>query len=210
MKHLLRIFFVLALLCGGSSSSIARASGIDFRMTVLDPPNSCTPDDTACFIFNAGVPFNVSLSQSVCDQFGLGNGVTPGTYGCFLANNATPGTIDSLELSFLGAPLGNQPASCDSGGQNGTPSALNVVSCTETNGLYDLSFAGGTGIAPGSDLIVFEEGADPTLFQGGSGVVGITPEPDSLMLFSTGVMMAGLYMSRRIWTTVKGSAAGNR
>jgi hypothetical protein len=77
---------------------------------------------------------------------------------------------------------------------------------------YALDFAGGAGVAPGGALIVFEQGENPADFQGGSGTVGVgvAPEPDSLLLFSTGVMMAGLYMSRRIWTTVKGSAASNR
>ncbi|WP_158944632.1 hypothetical protein [Granulicella sp. S190] len=207
MKQLLRIFFVLALLCGGSS--IAKASGVDFRMTVLDPPNGCLPGDTSCFAFNPGQSFSVALSQNVCDQFDLGQGLDQGTYGCLLINNATTKTINSLTLSFLGAPLGNQDASCDSAGQDGIPSALNVVSCSEANGLYNLSFAGGTGIPAGNDIIVFEEGANADLFQGGTGSVGVTPEPDSLLLFSTGVMMAGLYMSRRIWTNAKKSSEIN-
>ncbi len=203
MKHLFRILFVAALFC--CCSGIAKAD-IDFRMTVLDPPNSCTSDMTQCFIHNAGEPFAVALAQGTCPE-GLGGDLPTNSYGCFIGDNLTGGTINSLTLTFEGAPLGNQPASCDANGQGNLPSALQVVSCTEVNGTYILSFAGGAGIAPFSDIIIFEQGTDPAGFQGGEGVVGITPEPDSLLLFSTGVMMAGLYMSRRMWMTAKGSAS---
>jgi hypothetical protein len=206
MKHLFRILFVLAVLCGGSS--IAHATGIDFRMTVLDPPNGCLQGDSSCAVYNPGTPLSVAISADECGPFGLTG--PQGMYGCLVINNLTGSTINSLSLTFFGDPLGNQDASCDSLGQNGLPSVLNVVSCGEVNGNYQLDFAGGTGVANGSDLVVFEEGADPSLFEGGSASVGVTPEPDSLLLFSTGVMMAGLYMSRRVWTTVRKSSDGNR
>jgi len=219
MKHLIRILFVLALICSGSS--IARADGVDFRMTVLDPPavDACnpvgvpsgSPGNTNCTIFTGGDISPINLSQAACNGAGIGAGLTSGTYGCFVVDNESGSTIDSLELGFLLAPLDSQSASCDADGQSGLPSALNVVSCgpDPNNPLeYALDFAGGAGVAPGSALIVFEQGADPSDFQGGSGTIGVTPEPDSLLLFSTGVMMAGLYMSRRVWTTVRKSPDG--
>jgi hypothetical protein len=222
MKHLLRVLFVLALLCGGSS--LAHASGIDFRMTVLDPPAEAvcnpagipqgSPGNTNCTVFTGGDISPINLSQAACNGAGIGNGLTSGTYGCFVVDNESGDTITSLELGFLIAPLTTTPQ-CDSGGQVGNggtviPSALNVVSCgpDPSNPLdYALDFAGGAGVAPGSALIVFEQGENPGDFQGGSGTigVGVTPEPDSLLLFSTGVMMAGLYMSRRFLTTAKKS-----
>ncbi|MBB5342201.1 hypothetical protein [Tunturibacter empetritectus] len=210
MKHLLRVLFVLALLCGGSS--LAHASGIDFRMTVLDPP-SCEQGNTFCQEFNGADTLpSVSLSTAACNSVGINLGPNATPYGCFVLSNFSGETIDSLTLHFLLGPLGNQDASCDSQGQSGIPSALNVVSCTnnEQTGFYDLVFGGGAGVPTGQNLIVFEQGADPNLFQGGNGTVGVTPEPDSLLLFSTGVMMAGLYMSRRIWTTFRKTADGNR
>jgi hypothetical protein len=203
MKHLLRIIFVLALLCGGSS--LAHASGIDYRMTVLDPPavDTCnpvgvpqgSPGNTNCTIFTGGDISPINLSQAACNGAGVGEGLTSGTYGCFVIDNESGSTITSLELSFLTGPLNDQPAGCDTAGQNGIASALDVVSCTSANGRYDLSFAADAnfaGVIPGNALIVFEQGADPADFQGGSGTVGVgvTPEPDSLLLFSTGVMMA--------------------
>ena len=128
-------------------------------------------------------------------------------------DNESGSTIDDLVLGFDQGPLDFQPAGCDADGQNGIASALNVVSCgtdPANPSDYLLHFGGGAGVAPGGALIVFEQGADPADFQGGSATIGITPEPDSLLLFSTGVMMAGLYMSRRMWTTVRKSADGNR
>jgi hypothetical protein len=218
MKHLLRVLFVLALLCGGSS--FAHASGIDFRLTNLDPPavDVCnppgvpqgSPGSTNCTIFTGGSVSPVNLSQAACTGAGIGAGLTSGTYGCFVLDNESGFTINSDILSFLIAPLVTTP-SCDSAGQDGIASALDVVSCgvDPSNPLaYLLDFAGGPGVAPGGALIVFEEGENPNDFQGGSAIIGlsgVTPEPDSLLLFSTGVMMAGLYMSRRIWTTSRKS-----
>jgi len=207
MKHLFRILFVLALLCGGSS--LAHADGVDFRMTVLDPPNGCLPGDSSCAIYNPGSPaLSVALSADQCTPFGLTG--PRGDYGCLIINNLTGSTITSLNLSF-DAPIEGQTASCDSAGQNGLTSVLNpTATCGQTvqtpNGLvYQLDFAGGTGVPNGNDLVIFEEGAAPGDFVGGMATVGIAPEPDSLLLFSTGVMMAGLYMSRRFWTPVRKS-----
>jgi hypothetical protein len=204
MKYLLRVLFVLALICGGSS--LAHAD--DYRLTVLDPPNLCA-DPSLCFIGAPGTEFNVGLSADACPP-GVSANLTPGTFGCFVGDNLTGATITSLLLTF-DAPIEGQTASCDNAGQGDLKSALNVVSCglNQDGTKFILDFAGGTGVAPLGDLIIFEEGADPADFVG-TGVVGITPEPDSLLLFSTGVMMAGLYMSRRMWMTVRKSADGNR
>jgi len=225
MKYLLRVLFVLALLCGGSG--FAHADGIDFRLTNLDPPavDVCnpvnvpvgSPGNTNCTIFSGGDISPINFSQAACNGAGYGNGLTSGTYGCFVVDNESGSTIDSLELGVLIAPLITTP-SCDAAGQTnnqGTfiPSVLNVVSCgpDPNNPLeYALDFAGGAGVAPGNALIVFEQGEDPNDFQGGSATIGVTPEPDSLLLFSTGVMMAGLYMSRRMWTTARKSTDGSR
>jgi len=216
MKYLLRVLFVLALLCGGAS--FAHADGVDFRMTVLDPPAvdvcnpagtpSGSPGDTNCTIFTTGDISPVNLSQAACTGAGIGAGLTAGTYGCFVVDNESGTTITDLQLSFLLGPLNSQPAGCDADGQNGIASALNVISCgpdPNNSSDYLLHFGGGTGVAPGGALIVFEQGADPSDFQGGSAAINVAPEPDSLLLFSTGVMMAGLYMSRRLWTTARKS-----
>jgi hypothetical protein len=67
------------------------------------------------------------------------------------------------------------------------------VSCEQVGSTYVLKFAGGTGVPTGTDFVFFEEGALPSDFTG-TAVIGVeTPEPDSVVLFSTGVMMAGLF-----------------
>ncbi len=221
MKYLLRVLFVLALLCGGSS--LAHADGIDFRMTVLDPPADAfcngvnqphgSPGNTNCTTFSGGDISPVNLSAAACTGAGVDTtGLETGTFGCFVLDNESGKTISAIDLGFLIADLTTTP-SCDSAGQGNLPSVLDVVSCgpDPNNPLaYALDFAGGAGVPPGNALIVFEEGENPNDFQGGTATIGLAPEPDSLLLFSTGVMMAGLYMSRRMWTTVGKSANGKR
>jgi hypothetical protein len=210
MKYLLRVLFALAILCGGSS--LAHADSVDYRMTVLDPP-TCEMGNTFCQEFDGADTLpTVNLSTAACNSVGINLGPDATSYGCFILSNFSGQTIDSLTLHFDLAPLGDQDASCDSQGQSGLPSGLDVVSCTkdEANGVYNLIFGGGPGIPTGSNMIVFEQGADPADFEGGNGTVGVTPEPDSLLLFSTGVMMAGLYMSRRIWTSARKPADSTR
>lgn len=198
MKYL-RAIFVLALFCG--LSSFALADDIDFHMSVLDPPqqlNYTSIDNTD--------PFAVSFSA--CPQ------IIQAT-ACFTGFNDTNQTFTSLSLIFDNSTNPNDPndfvnflngqtPNCDT-----TPvaSLFGTATCSlnpqETE--YLLNFSGGSGIAPGQFFFIAETGPTAAAFGVGSGVVGITPEPDSLLLFATGVMMAGLFLFRQGWLKVSGA-----
>lgn len=192
MKHLLRVLFILALFCGFTGH--ARA---DFHATVLDPMGDmCLSTDNNCTIYDTST-FSVQLSSAECAFLNLPDAATD---GCFLGINGTGETITSLSLVFSNASsLG--ALTCDTADNPpGLPATVFTnPTCSETGPPYTLSFAGGPGLAPEADFIIFEDGAAPGDLGTGQGSVTITPEPDSFLLFSTGVMMmtAGLYLSKR-------------
>ena len=186
------------LFCGLSSH--ARADGIDFRATVLDGPNDCLGDNTGCNIHDPTATLTIALSQDACP-----NNITSDLpYGCYIGDNLTGETINSLSLIFTGAPFPGQVPSCDANGQDNVPSVFLVVTCQQVGNTYVLDFAGGPGVPTGTDFVLFEEGEDPAAFQG-TGTVTVTPEPDSILLFSTGVMFFGLFA---FWKSRLASASG--
>jgi hypothetical protein len=64
-------------------------------------------------------------------------------------------------------------------------------------GGFDISFSGGS-IGNSNQFIILEVGADPKLFDG-SATANPIPEPNSLILFSTGsmMMMAALFLKKQ-------------
>jgi type 1 fimbria pilin len=207
MKSFLRVLFILALFCG--VSSFAHAAEIDFHAQVLDPTCVTNPD-AACTLLPAdtGVPFPINLTANTCDvQSQLGHipsGILPadGNYGCFVGTNNTGVPITSISVTFAAGPLGG--AGCDTQIPDG---AFSNASCTppnpgDPNPVYALSFTGGAILNTGA-FILIETGLPAGDFVG-TGVVN-TPEPDSLLLFSTGVMMmaGGLFMKRRSFAFMK-------
>lgn len=199
-----RAILALALLCG--FSSLALADDIDFHMSVLDPPqqlNYTSIDNTD--------PFAVSFSA--CPQ------IIKAT-ACFTGFNDTNQTFTSLNLIFDNSTnpqdpndfinfLNGQTPNCDT-----TPalslfaSAACSLNTAETQ--YLLNFSGGSGIAPGQFFFIAETGPTAAAFGVGEGVVGITPEPDSLLLFATGIMMAGLFFFRQGWMRVANQRSNPR
>jgi hypothetical protein len=202
MKYLLRVLFVVALFFGVTSG--ARAQG--FHMQVLDPGNICGGvDPTGCIIIDSSAPLTIDLNAATCKFAGVPDlPSNPNTYGCAVLLNVTGEDITSLNLTFAG--LEGLTFSCETA----IPGSIFADnSCgTSGGGVDSFSFFGGVlpslswcsnGIA-----IIYEDGADPDLFKDGTGDVNqppilFTPEPEPLLLLSTGVMMmmAGLFVKRR-------------
>ena len=183
MKHLLRVLFILALFCG--VTSIARADAVDFHVQVLDPANSCDPTTSLCTIADPTQSLQVTFLEAACGPFGIT------ADGCLvLANNTTTTTFFNLFLSFTVPPGTN--ATCDTDGTNFT-NAL----CGASGDVATFSFSGGPGLAPLHEFVIAETGISPDGLVGTASVN--TPEPDSFLLLSTGVMMmaGGLFMKRR-------------
>lgn len=190
MKYLRVLLLVgIALSCVAFSSP---AEGSGFHATVLDPV--CT-DPTECQLHavDLGVPFPVVLGVGACTDAAV-SPLPDGPFGCFVGTNLTGGNITSFTLDFAAIP---EVTGCDTNiTEVSPPVAFSVSSCVvNDSGGYDLTFSGGI-IIPGHSLIVLEEGVDPSLFMG-VGTVDPVPEPDSLLLFSTGAGMAGLYMAKQ-------------
>jgi len=151
---------------------------------------------TECILHptDLGVPFSVSLLAGTCGDAGVTPLPAP-PFGCFFAANLTGEAITSFTLDFNAIP---SVTGCDTNITGVTPPvAFSVSSCiVNAKGGYDLTFTGGS-IATGHNLIILEEGVDPTLFTGVA-TANPVPEPDSLLLLSTGAMMmvTGLFVKR--------------
>jgi hypothetical protein len=196
MKYFRVLFlFGLALFCGSVASHAST-----FHAGALDP--SCNPALTECGVgfTDIGQTFAVNLSAAQCASSAIQPALTglpadPTTYGCFLGNNDTGDAITSISLHFLSIP---GVTGCDNTltGLNYGPAFSNSTCMVDPAGGFDLSFSGGAGVPDGHSFIILEEGVDPTLFKGMTSIE-TTPEPDSLLLLSTGTMMMGLYMAGR-------------
>ena len=193
MKYLLRVLFVLALFCGFTSH--ARAVDVDFHVQVLDPINVCITNPAECFIADPAAPFGVTFNSATCALANPPISV-PSPAGCLIVFNATFQTFTSLDLTFDG--LDGLTFDCPTSDPN---SIFASSTCTSNGGIDTLSFSGGDGLPPAQVMFIVENGVDPALFNG-TGMVGTaaaTPEPESLLLLSTGAIMmtAGLFLNKR-------------
>jgi hypothetical protein len=200
-------YFALLLLVF-SFSGVAHADPVpnDFQFQVLDPGNEATLN------YLDGTPFNVTFSPgSSCPAAVQGYAAQLGDalFGCYLAYNNSAYTFNSINLVFQNSVgddsndnLNGQPADCLTNGAGVlTPAFGSQPTCGLTGGVYDLYYSGGAGLAPGATLVLAEYGPDPSAFGTGVGTVTeattVTPEPNTLLLLSTGLCVGIVIMRRR-------------
>jgi hypothetical protein len=164
----------------------AKADPIDFHIKVLDPLPPADPSYPLYPITSTS--FSISFSPCIAGE--LPSGMTAD--GCFAGRNLSGLTWTGLDMSFpAGGVLAGQPASCAP-----APSD-NIFSATDcpvdpANGSYDLGFDDGI-IRSGDYFFITEDGVvPPSDFPIGSVTATVlTPEPASMVLLSTGVLLFG-------------------
>jgi hypothetical protein len=182
-KNVLLSLMALAIVC--LFTRVASADAVDFKMNVLDPVPPTNPAYTL-YIINA-VPFPVTFTPCVAGELPSG---TPLQNGCFAGKNDTQKTWTQLQLIFPNtSSLGSQQASC--GGLINSIYQSATCSLTPSGLNYLLMFSVGA-IPPGDYFFISEDGMDPARFPEGTASPGFVPEPSSLILMSSGMMMFGL------------------
>lgn len=179
LRFLIATFLVLGL------TSVANA--VNFQMVVVDPPPTYT------FYDITSLDTAYTLSWGDCAPGEVAPGVP--SEGCISLLNGSGTTITSLDLSVpdTDGVLG-LTATCPS-----EPTDIfGALSCTAdpVDGTFTFDFSGGTGAAPGQFFVIAEGGVDPSTFPDTTATAsGVTPEPSSIWLLTTGVLAGGFFFA---------------
>ncbi len=183
----LHCLVLIALILG--CTGLAKADPVDFHIRVLDPDPPADPPSYPLFLIS-GTSFGVSFTPCIAGEL-KPLGATAD--GCFAGRNVSGLDWNGLDMSFPdGGVLAGQPASC-------APAlSFNIFSATDcpvnpANGSYDLGFSDGI-IHNGDYFFITEDGVvPPENFPHGlvTASTAMTPEPASMVLLSTGVLLFG-------------------
>jgi len=200
LRCLIALSFCLLLTC------VSRADDIGFQMNILDPLSGGTPE--ASNTFNFSFVACSSIPDAPADLAGD---------GCFQGYNDTFGDADGDDLNAPDKGDDNKPGVAwtslvmtfnnNSFLHGGTPSCgtldptlsiFATTSCSLVGNTYTLSFKDGS-IAPRESFLIAESGVPPADFPTVHAVAGTAPEPNSIVLLSTGTLMFGMliYTQRR-------------
>ena len=179
----LHCLVLIALVFG--CTGLAKADPVDFHMRVLDPPPPSDPSYPLFLITSTS--FNVSFTPCIAGELPGANTAD----GCFAGRNVSGLDWNNLQLSFpAGGALTGQAANCAAGVSDDIFSSTDCPALPDSDGTFDLGFADGV-IANGSYFFITEVGVVPaTDFPTGQASV-LTPEPKSVVLLSTGILLFG-------------------
>ena len=183
--RVLRFLGLVSAIC--FSTALAGATPVDFHMRVLDPPPPANPSYPLYLIQSTS--FDVSFTGCVAGELPGNNTAT----GCFAGRNISGQDWNNLQLAFPNVgPLVGQAANCDPGVSDDIFSNVDCPASPD-NSSFTLIYTDGV-IANGGYFFITEDGVDPaTDFPTGRASVatGMTPEPGSIVLLSTGVFLLG-------------------